>query len=66
MPTTKININKINDFEQEIEKQVNKILEERFEDMMKDYLSKYNLTIEDLARNKETKDESSELRTYEK
>ena len=48
MPTTKININKVENFEQEIEKRVNKILEEKFEDMMKNYLSKYNLTIEDL------------------
>lgn len=48
MPTTKININQIKDFEQEIKKRVNKILEEKFEGMITDYLLKYNLTIEDL------------------
>ena len=48
MPTRKININQIKDFEQEIKKRVNKILEEKFEGMITDYLLKYNLTIEDL------------------
>ncbi len=55
MSTTKININQIKDFEQEVEKRVNKILEERFEDMITDYLSKYHLTIEDLQEIKKPK-----------
>ena len=46
MATTKINITQIKDFEQEVKK----IIEENFDELMQKYLSKFDLTTEDLKK----------------